>query len=330
MLDLSNIQGNILRGYASFPEAHFHFLDIQSAGEARAFIQRLLNDDAVTRAQWPRKPDATLNVALSFEGLRALGLPEESLATFPAEFQEGMRHRAKALGDVDGSSPDYWDDPWKTGRVHMLVMIYSRTRLALEEQCQRLREMLPAGVRELGPSQPAGLLTIDNKLTRKEHFGFLDGISNPDVQGVPGDDGNGRQDIGNPDAKGGFRKIPIGEFILGHPGDRIGVVALLKIVAEVDPILLYEFELVEPGIERDENDTAPVLILLFGRQIVAVGYPAPDQPVPAHGLAAKPQRVAGIGASYVRAQRAARPGRIVGVGERIVGIAVRLVWVFDQ
>ncbi len=62
MLDLSNIQGNILRGYASFPEAHFHFLDIQSAGEARAFIQRLLNDDAVTRAQWPRKPDATLNV----------------------------------------------------------------------------------------------------------------------------------------------------------------------------------------------------------------------------------------------------------------------------
>jgi Dyp-type peroxidase family len=219
MLDLSNIQGNILRGYASFPEAHFHFLDIQSAGEARAFIQRLLNDDAVTRAQWPRKPDATLNVALSFEGLRALGLPEESLATFPAEFQEGMRRRAKALGDVDGSSPDYWDDPWKTGRVHMLVMIYGRTRLALEEQCQRLREMLPAGVRELGPSQPAGLLTIDNKLTRKEHFGFLDGISNPDVRGVPGDDGNGRQDIGNPDAKGGFRKIPIGEFILGHPGE---------------------------------------------------------------------------------------------------------------
>lgn len=127
MLDLSNIQGNILRGYASFPEAHFHFLDIQSAGEARAFIQRLLNDDAVTRAQWPVKPEATLNLALSFEGLRRLGLPEASLATFPAEFQQGMRHRAKALGDVDGSSPDHWDDPWKTGRVHMLVMIYGRT-----------------------------------------------------------------------------------------------------------------------------------------------------------------------------------------------------------
>jgi len=173
----------------------------------------------VTRAQWPVKPEATLNLALSFEGLRRLGLPEASLATFPAEFQQGMRHRAKALGDVDGSSPDHWDDPWKTGRVHMLVMIYGRTRPALHDQCQRLRAMLPAGLRELGPSQPAGLLTIDNEMTRKEHFGFLDGISNPDVQGVPDGGGSGRQDIGNPDGNGGFRKIPIGEFILGHPGE---------------------------------------------------------------------------------------------------------------
>jgi deferrochelatase/peroxidase EfeB len=220
MLDLSNIQGNILRGYASFPDAHFLFLGIQNAAEARAFIQRLLDTNAVTPAQWREKPGATLNIALTFEGLRALGLPEESLASFPAEFQEGMRHRAEQLGDVDGSSPECWDDPWRTRRVHILLMTYGRTEKALAAQCRKLRDMMPAEVQELKPSQPAGLLRISGKVTRNEHFGFADGLSNPDVEGAPRDDGPGRpQDIGNPDGNGKFRKVPVGEFILGYPGE---------------------------------------------------------------------------------------------------------------
>jgi len=108
MLDLSNIQGNILRGYASFPHAHFLYLEIHSADDARLFLQRLLDTGSVTPGQWHKKPEATLNLAVTFDGLRALELPEESLATFPAEFQEGMRLRAKELGDVAESSPDKW------------------------------------------------------------------------------------------------------------------------------------------------------------------------------------------------------------------------------
>jgi Dyp-type peroxidase family len=220
MLDLSNIQGNILRGYASFPHAHFLYLSISSVDNARAFVQQLLDNDSVTPAQWRVKPDATLNLALTFDGLRAFGLPEESLATFPSEFQQGMRFRAKALGDVGDSSPDKWEEPWKTGRVHMLVMVYGSTPETLEARCLTLRKQLPAGVEELAPGQPAGRLQIDGKTTRKEHFGFLDGLTNPDVAGVPGDDGPERsQDVGNPDGGGRFRKIPAGEFILGYPGE---------------------------------------------------------------------------------------------------------------
>jgi deferrochelatase/peroxidase EfeB len=75
-------------------------------------------------------------------------------------------------------------------------------------------------VHELAPEQPAGLLCINGQTTRKEHFGFVDGLSNPDVEGVRDQDGSRkRQDIGNPDAKGGFRKVPVGEFILGYPGE---------------------------------------------------------------------------------------------------------------
>ncbi|MCA6113012.1 Dyp-type peroxidase [Bradyrhizobium cenepequi] len=219
MLNLTNIQGNILRGYASFPHAQFLFFAIDNADDAKAFIRRLLDMEAVTPALWRAKPDATLNIAFTFEGLRALGVPAESLATFPSEFQEGMKHRADELGDIDESSPEHWDDPWRTHRVHMLITIYGRTEPALAAHCQRLRDLLPNGMQELKPDQPAGQLQIDGKLTRKEHFGFEDGLSNPAVEGVPDRDSKDRENVGNPDDKGRFRKIPLGEFLLGHPGD---------------------------------------------------------------------------------------------------------------
>src|SRR5205823_6044882 len=65
--------------------------------------------------------------------------------------------------------------------------------------------------------QDAAWLIVNGKLCRNEHFGFLDGISNPDIEGVP--DNGRRQDVGNPDADGNFRKLPVGEFLLGYPGE---------------------------------------------------------------------------------------------------------------
>jgi Dyp-type peroxidase family len=218
MFDFSSIQGNILRGYASFHHARFVYLIIHDASDARSFIQALLDDGYVTPGQWQEKPEAALNLAVTFDGLRALGLPEESLATFPPEFREGMKVRAEVLGDVGNSSPQCWDEPWKTSRVHILVMIYGKTRDALEERCRTLRQFLPAGITELGPDQPAESFSIDGGTVRHEHFGFADGLSNPDVEDVPREAG-ARKDIGNPDHSGRFRKVPLGEFILGYPGE---------------------------------------------------------------------------------------------------------------
>ena len=220
MFDFSNIQGNILRGYASFPHARFLYLVIHDAGDARSLMQTLLDAGSVTPAQWHGKPDTALNLALTFDGLRAFGLPEESLATFPAEFREGMKVRAAMLGDVGESSPQNWDEPWNTSRVHILVMVYGRTANALEERCRTFRQLLPDSVKEPGPDQPAGFFSFDGETKRREHFGFVDGLSNPDVEDVPREAGGKRSgEIGNPDDSGRFRKIPLGEFILGYPGE---------------------------------------------------------------------------------------------------------------
>ena len=223
MLDLGDIQGNILRGYRSFHTARFLYFQI-GVGQAKAgrkFLGALLGDEGgkslVTPAKWRERPKVATNIGISMGGLRALDLESEPLASFPPEFQEGMRKRASMLGDFESSAPDQWDDPWRKGEVHLVLMCYGTATAHLDDHCNRLRQMKPDGVTELTPPQEAAVLKVGNDRKRIEHFGFLDGISNPDVEDVP-DDGKD-SDTGNIDEKGRFRKVPIGEFLLGHRGE---------------------------------------------------------------------------------------------------------------
>jgi Dyp-type peroxidase family len=212
MLDFSDIQGNILYGYRSFPFARFMFFAVEHAAAGRNFLAQLLRH--VTPAKWPERPLATTNIGFSFAGLRAFKLHSECLASFPCEFQEGMKARAASLGDTENGALHHWDQPWRDQNVHILIKCYADTERHLNQKCSDIRTLVSAGVRELAPHQDAALLLINGKHTRKEHFGFEDGVSNPDVEGVSDDGGGG--DTGNPDSSGMFRKVPVGEFLLGH------------------------------------------------------------------------------------------------------------------
>jgi deferrochelatase/peroxidase EfeB len=203
--------------------ARFMPFRILGAQAGRDFLTELL--PLITPGEWGpgNRPEMTTNIAITFPGFCALELPGECLATFPAEFQEGMRARAKSLGDTNGSAPDQWDAPWNGERVHFLVMVYGVNAATRLQRCNQITSIVQ-GINGAGktaiaslPHQDAQSLMIDGTLTRKEHFGFVDGISNPDVEGVP--DNGQRDDIGNPDDNGKFRKIPAGEFVLGHPGE---------------------------------------------------------------------------------------------------------------
>ena len=46
-----------------------------------------------------------VTVAFTWNGLRALGVDEGSLATFPEEFKQGMVARAEMLGDTGENHP---------------------------------------------------------------------------------------------------------------------------------------------------------------------------------------------------------------------------------
>ncbi len=166
----------------------------------------------LTAAPWSAKPESGLNIAFTHAGLRALQIPDASLASFPADFREGMAARAGLLGDDGPSAPATWEAPLGSEDVHVLVMISAVHRGALQAHDRRIREQLArsGGLRVVSDDIGAALAE------GKEHFGFADGFAQPAIEGaglppLPGQ--------GAPLRDGHWRPIRAGEFILGYPDE---------------------------------------------------------------------------------------------------------------
>ena len=56
----------------------------------------------------PNESEDGCPLPLPGQGLRALGVDETALATFPEEFRQGMVARAEVLGDTGRNHPDRW------------------------------------------------------------------------------------------------------------------------------------------------------------------------------------------------------------------------------
>jgi deferrochelatase/peroxidase EfeB len=220
-VELADIQGNILRGYNQ-PLFKYAYYRVQNPSDGQRFLARLI--PAITTAQpWTGgKPPSTLNVAFTLRGLAAMGMPNEVLASFPFEFQQGMRERAPVLVDRAESAPAHWDSRWEGEGVHFWVGISANT------ETERLTRFAWVGQQHadlagivLVGTEDAGKLVIDGQYSPKEHFGYTDGIGNPDIAGVPGKRSKGG---GKMEAKGTWRPLAPGEFILGY-GDEAGEIA---------------------------------------------------------------------------------------------------------
>ena len=186
-VDLADIQGFILRGYTMPAVRHF-ILRVGDAAAARRFLGGLVSGDEaaspqLTTAQiWAVKPDYCLNVALTFDGLKALGLPAATLSSFPAEFQAGSVSRAESVGDTGPSAPALWDPPFNSTDVHVILSLYAAGRDVLEARTAILKGLFErnGGMAEAGRRD--GYELPDGKV----HFGYQDGISQPNIDGAPG------------------------------------------------------------------------------------------------------------------------------------------------
>jgi Dyp-type peroxidase family len=207
-LDLAAIQGIVLRGYR-MPVASYVLLTVSDATAGRDWVAAMT--EAVTSAApWESKPDWTLNLAFSAHGLRALGLPDQLLATFPAAFLQGMAARAALLGDTGASAPEHWEGGLGTADVHVLVILQASSADTLGERNTWLAGTLAPGMREVSKVDLAALPG------GTEHFGYADGFSQPDVEGL---EQSSRHGQGVYQGHGRWRPVRPGEFVLGYPDE---------------------------------------------------------------------------------------------------------------
>jgi Dyp-type peroxidase family len=212
-LNAADIQGFAMRGY-TFPVARFVFLEIVDAPSGQALLRRVL-DQVTTAERWDVKPDSTLNIAFTYQGLVRLGLPDATLLSFPVEFVQGMKARAEVLEDTGVSAPEKWEPAWRTGGVHAWVGIYAESPEVLQRRCKILDDLLAeTGGAHVLHTQDASLLSDGGgKYCAKEHFGYTDGFGNPDFDGA---DRKSQPGQGKLTADGQWAPLATGEFLLGY------------------------------------------------------------------------------------------------------------------
>src|SRR5215469_6252842 len=108
LLELDDIQSGVLRPRPTPYEAGYLLFRIDDRKAGRELMRRI--HPVVASAAHPERPagDTGVSVALSFQGLKALGVPQASLDSFSPEFRQGMAARARILGDTGESSPEHW------------------------------------------------------------------------------------------------------------------------------------------------------------------------------------------------------------------------------
>jgi len=207
VLNLADIQAPIIRNYGAEYGAYL-FLAFQSAGQGRAWLSRVI--DAITTAERRAEPPpACMSVAFTHAGLRALDVPQQTLESFPEEFEQGMAERAERLGLSDPSS-------WELGGrsnpvVHAALFMTARSAEQRDTQVATQRALLV----EVGGIEEICAMEGNALPGWREHFGYVDGISQPAIEG---------SDV-EPIAPHA-PNIAAGEFVLGYP-DEAGEVATI-------------------------------------------------------------------------------------------------------
>lgn len=82
-IDSSDIQATVLRPHPSPYKGEYVVLRIDEAAQGREMLRRLIPHVAQAEDWWVPSIPAWLGIAFSYQGLKALGLPQASLDTFP-------------------------------------------------------------------------------------------------------------------------------------------------------------------------------------------------------------------------------------------------------
>jgi Dyp-type peroxidase family len=205
MLEFDDIQHLVMARVPALT-GRYEFLSFSQAAQGRAWLAGLLDKIASVRQarESVEREQRWVSVAFTWKGLRALGVDEQLLATFPEEFRQGMVARAQMLGDTGNNHPDRWIGDLASPALHAIAILFARNapeRARVTKEHQVFLAKTP-GVKVLSSLDLDGFPPFDYA---HDHFGYRDRISEPQIEGS-----------GIEPTPGSGAPIKAGEFILGH------------------------------------------------------------------------------------------------------------------
>ncbi|HJT29773.1 MAG TPA: Dyp-type peroxidase [Pyrinomonadaceae bacterium] len=207
-LELDDIQSGVLRPRPTPYVATYIAFRIDDPKAGRDLLARISR--VVTSAANPTSPlaDTSVSVALTYQGLKALGVAQDALDSLAWEFRQGMAARAHDLGDTGESAPENWEQPLGSSDLHVVLVAVSPDEQRLEQALDRARE----AYRKMSGIEAIWRQNCHALPTETEPFGFRDGISHPAIEGsgIPGS---------NPQE----RPLKAGEFVLGYRDEMGGI-----------------------------------------------------------------------------------------------------------
>lgn len=206
-VEYADVQGMLRFGFAKMSEACYLLLTIRDPGAARAWLRQA---PVTTAEEMSPAPSTALQIGLTRQGLEHLQVPERVIAGFSLEFLSGMsadENRSRRLGDMGANAPRNWSWGAEEKVPHVVVMLFAEPGKLADWQESVKRNLWQAAFEEIA------CLSTSN-LGGREHFGFIDGISQPQIdwQRSRTVSVNGNQlSYGN--------LVSIGEFVLGYPNE---------------------------------------------------------------------------------------------------------------
>ena len=207
MLEFDDIQHFLLARPPALA-ARYEFLTFRQSAGGGAWLTGLIEKVGNAKAVGSSELDSRwVTVAFTWNGLRALGVGEGSLATFPEEFRQGMAARAGILGATGANHPDLWEGGLQSGDLHAIVVLFARD-VAERERCRQEHQKYVsqcAGVEVLSWLDLEAIPPFDYA---HEHFGYRDRLSQPVIDGTSIEP-----------TPGSGPTIKAGEFFLGYPDE---------------------------------------------------------------------------------------------------------------
>jgi Dyp-type peroxidase family len=208
MLEFDDIQHILLTRVPALT-GRYEFLSFRNAAGGRAWlsvIREKVQSASEVRASVEREK-RWVTVAFTWNGLRALGVDEASLASFPEEFRQGMVARADMLGDTGANHPDNWVGGLASPSLHAIVILFAGDE-AERERCVTEHNKFIAQCRDVEVLSSLDLAALPPFIYAHDHFGYRDRLSQPVIEGS-----------GEVPTPGSGAPLKAGEFILGYPDE---------------------------------------------------------------------------------------------------------------